>query len=241
MPSGMGHTKKWEFSMKKHPAKNKTNVANTQVIMTAENVSPLAKMLVSRGLIRKHHRVLSLGAGIGLDEEYFVSRAGAAVLGTEVEETLLRQARRRTGRRLKFIRGDVTRPFDFGVRFDCVYARNLLHYFPPAEQRAILGRIHAALVPEGLLVIQLKSRDDRFYTHPQVERVLLDDGMVYFPQLKYSRNHLSGEETERLLDLAGFETRNISTSMEVLYSDAHESTLITAIAGKKSAAGHGGS
>ncbi len=70
------------------------------------------------------------------------------------------------------------------------------------------------------------------YTSQQVDRVIQHDGMVYFPQFGYSRNHLSEQETAHILHLAGFEIHSLVTSSEVLYRDTHESTLITAIARK---------
>ncbi len=219
--------------MKKHLTKQKTNIANKQTIMSAVEVSTLAKMMISDNLIPKNQRILSLGSGIGIDEEYFVNNAGVDVLGTDYEEEIIEQAKMRENNRLKFIQFDVTLPFTFKTPFECVYTRNLLHYFNSAEQRFILEQINSVLIAGGLLALQLKSKDDVFYTSKHYKKVIQNDGMHYFPQFRYSRNHLSEQETAKLLDLAGFDLHSIATTSEVLYNDEHESTLITAIARKK--------
>jgi CheR methyltransferase, SAM binding domain len=162
-----------------------------------------------------------------------VIEAGVDVLGTDSEEEIIEQAKIRENNRLKFIQLDVTLPFTFATPFECVYTRNLMHYFNNTEQQFILEQINSVLVASGLLVLQLKSKDDIFYTSKHYKKIIQNDGMHYFPQFRYSRNHLSEQETVQLLDLAGFDLQSISSSSEVLYNDEHESTIITAIARKK--------
>ncbi len=157
---------------KKHIAKQKSNIANKHTIMSAVEVSPLAKMIISDNLIQKNQRILSLGSGIGIDEEYFVNNADVDVLGTDSEEDIIEQAKIREKNRLKFIKLDVTLPFAFETPFECVYTRNLLHYFNSAEQQFILEQISSVLIPGGLLVLQLKSKDDIFYTGKHYKKVI---------------------------------------------------------------------
>lgn len=58
--------------------------------------------------------------------------------------------------------------------------------------------------------------------YSSIKIVLQSDGMIYFPKLRYSRNHLSKYEIE-----------NLFISTEYLYEDSHKSTLINCFARKQ--------
>ncbi len=213
-------------------AKVKTNLPDKATVMSAVDVSNIAKTLVEESWIQDGQRVLSIASGIGLDEAYMVEKVKISLIGTDLDEDFLARARTLENNRLTFQKMDVTQPFGFPEPFTCVYARNLLHYFNAKDQRAVVERVCNALEPGGLFVFQLKSREDFFYTDPSVERHPLGDGMMYFPGLGFSRNHLSPEEVNTLMDEYGFDVRRMESHREVLYNDAHASTILTVIARK---------
>ncbi|MBT4089584.1 MAG: class I SAM-dependent methyltransferase [Deltaproteobacteria bacterium] len=213
-----------------HP--KKTNVAQVSVIKKVSHVSLFATSLVSEGYLKEGHKVLSLASGIGIDEAYFAEQAKADVLGTDIEDELLSEAKIKEGPRLRYMIVDVTKPFEFSQSFDVVYARNLLHYFNGIEQQRVVESIRDVLLPGGYFFFQLKSKDDYLYTNPDIKKIQQSDGLTFFPDVGFSRNHLSQEEVRRLLRKNGFGILRLETSQETLYNDTHPSNLISVIAQK---------
>ena len=174
--------------------------------------------------------MLSLACGIALDEVFMVDHSGITILGVDLDDDILADAKANESERLTIIKHDVTQPFAFSKIFDCVYSRNLLHYFDNDQQRQILSNIFKIISLGGLFVFQLKAKSDYFYTHSAIESVLQTDGMLYFPSMGYSRNHLDEVEVEELLNATGFVIEDMYITTEYLYEDSHKSTLINCFA-----------
>jgi SAM-dependent methyltransferase len=116
------------------------------------------------------------------------------------------------------------------MTFDCIYSRNLLHYFNTSQQQQILLEIYNHLNPNGLFIFQLKAKTDFFYLDPETKRIEQSDGMIYFPSMGYSRNHLDKVEVEELLTAAQFVIEDLFATTEYLYEDSHQSTLLNCFA-----------
>lgn len=174
--------------------------------------------------------MLSLACGIALDEAYIVDHCNINILGIDQDDDILADAKKKETGRLTFMKHDVTLPFPFARSFDCVYSRNLLHYFNTSQQQQLLSQIYKLLNPKGLFVFQLKAKADHFYVDPDIERVRQSDGMIYFPGMGYSRNHLDEDEVEELLSAGKFIIEELFITTEYLYKDSHKSTLINCFA-----------
>ena len=208
----------------------KKNITAPAIIRAAKNPSPLAQKIVSENHLKGCREMLSLACGIALDEAFIADNCDINILGVDGDDTILADAKKKKTDRVTFLKHDVTEPFPFTKTFDCVYSRNLLHYFNTAQQQQILLQIHSFLNPHGLFIFQLKAKTDYFYLNPETKRIQLSDGMIYFPKMGYSRNHLDEGEVEELLTAAQFAIEDLFITTEYLYEDAHQSTLINCFA-----------
>lgn len=208
----------------------KTNITSAAIIKTAKGPSPLAQKVVAENHLQDCRQMLSLACGIALDEALFVDHCEISILGVELDEDILATAKRQETDRLTFMKHDVVQPFPLVQTFDCVYSRNLLHYFNTGQQQQLLSQIHSLLSPNGLFVFQLKAKTDYFYVDPDIKKTQQSDGMIYFPGMGYSRNHLDEVEVGELLTAAQFVIEELFVTTEYLYEDAHKSTLINCFA-----------
>ncbi len=105
-------------------------------------------------LIPAGARVLDCAAGTGLFSLAAAQRAGS-VLCTDLSETMLQQAERKTRRRglanLRFARRDVTALPDPDGGFDAVIAANVLHLLPEPEQA--VRELWRVTAPGGRLIL----------------------------------------------------------------------------------------
>lgn len=212
--------------------KSKTNITVPAIVRAAKGPSLLARKIVSENHLQGCQQLLSLACGIALDEAFMVEQGGITILGVDLDDEILSDAKKKETDLLTFMKHDVTLPFPTTSTYDCVYSRNLLHYFNKKQQRNILGNIFNVLKPNGLFIFQLKANSDYFYVNPDIKRVRQSDGMIYFPSLRYSRNHLNKREVEELLLKTQYEIEDLFFSTEYLYEDSHKSTLINCFARK---------
>lgn len=212
--------------------KSKTNITVPAIVRAAKGPSLLARKIVSENHLQGCQQLLSLACGIALDEAFMVEQGGITILGVDLDDEILSDAKKKETDLLTFMKHDVTLPFPTTSTYDCVYSRNLLHYFNKKQQRNILGNIFNVLKPNGLFIFQLKAKSDYFYVNPDIKRVRQSDGMIYFPSLRYSRNHLNKREVEELLLKTQYEIEDLFFSTEYLYEDSHKSTLINCFARK---------
>ena len=210
----------------------KTNITAPAIIRAAKGPSPLAQKVVSGNHLQGCRQMLSLACGIAFDEAFIVDHCDISILGVDQDDTILADAKKKETDRLTFLKHDVTQMFPFTRTFDCVYSRNLLHYFNTSQQQQILSHIYSLLKPGGVLIFQLKAKADYFYVDPETKRIEQSDGMIYFPRMGYSRNHLDKGEVEALLTATQFVIEELYVTNEYLYEDSHQSTLLNCFARK---------
>jgi SAM-dependent methyltransferase len=208
----------------------KTNITSAAIIKTAKGPSPLAQKVVAENHLQDCRQMLSLACGIALDEAFIVDHCAINILGVDLDDDILATAQKQETDRLTFMKHDVGQPFPLVRTFDCVYSRNLLHYFNTGQQQHLLSQIYSLLNPNGLFIFQLKAKSDYFYVDPYIKRTQQSDGMIYFPGMGYSRNHLDKDEVDGLLTAAQFVIEDLFVTTEYLYKDAHKSTLINCFA-----------
>lgn len=208
----------------------KTNITSPSIIRAARGPSLLAQKIVSENHLHDVQQMLSLACGIALDEAFIVDHCDLNILGVDLDDDILADAKTKESTRLTFLKHDITEPFPFTEPYDCVYSRNLLHYFNKNHQQHILSNIFNILIPDGLFVFQLKAKSDYFYVNPNIKSVRQPDGMLYFPNMGYSRNHLDEFEVKELLADAHFVIEDLYITTEYLYKDSHKSTLINCFA-----------
>ena len=119
----------------------KTNITSAAIIKTAKGPSPLAQKVVAGNHLQGCRQMLSLACGIALDEAFIVDHCDINILGIDLDDDLLAEAKKRETDRLTFIKHDVMHPFPFKRSFDCIYSRNLLHYFNTGQQQDLLSLI----------------------------------------------------------------------------------------------------
>jgi len=122
---------------------------------------------------------VDLGAGLGLLELLLAERSPAVSLrAVEWDERKVHAARRATSG-LPGVRVDLgdLRTVELGTP-DAVVLLDALHYMPPEEQRAVLGRCASALGPGGLLLVrELDPRQGRGSLSVQLERLAVVVGL----------------------------------------------------------------
>jgi SAM-dependent methyltransferase len=130
--------------------------------------------LLARGLIPDGAHVLDLGCGQGLLAAWLAAARDhyengawpadwppapriAAYRGIELMAPDAQRARSALGNQVDIVTGDL-RNADLGAP-DTVVILDVLHYIGPAEQAAVLARIHAALPPGGRLLLRIGDAD----------------------------------------------------------------------------------
>jgi trans-aconitate methyltransferase len=145
-------------------------------------------------------RILDLGCGDGALTARLVA-AGAAVIGVDSSEALLREAR---GRGLD-VRLMDAQALDFDAAFDAVFSNAALHWMPRAE--AVLGGVARGLVPGGRFVAEFGGHGNVAAIVTALRAVAkmqaLDPGLAagwFYP---------TAEEYRALLEARGFTVERI--------------------------------
>ena len=118
----------------------------------------------------KPDSVLEIGCGTGDDTETLVS-AGLSVIAFDLSQQAVAKARARAPAAAIFCQS-VLDPFPVSGRIGAIVASLSLHYFPWAQTKALVARLHETLRPKGILVSRLNSTEDRNFGasgHPRIE------------------------------------------------------------------------
>lgn len=185
--------------------------------------------------------LLDLGCGFGQHAVELATR-GYKVVGYDLSLTMLALAAdeaQARGQKLNFLQGDM-REMAFDGLFDGVYSWDTsFGYFEEEKNANIIQRVHRALRPHGIFLLDVANRDfvaprlpslawfegdgcvciddaqfDSFTSRMRVKRTLmLDDGRTR--ELEYSLRLYSLHEVGKLLNDAGFRVMEVSghTSM----------------------------
>ncbi|PSQ28183.1 class I SAM-dependent methyltransferase [Halobacteriales archaeon QS_9_67_15] len=143
-------------------------------------------------------RVLDVGCGNGHYSARLADR-GADVLGVDLSEEMVRQARRQHGDSATFRQGDVTEGLDSvgGEEFDIVLCQHVLSHVPSVE--SAIGEFARVLQPEGTVVLSthhplhdyLVVREGEY---PDASGL---DGTAVDPAVKYAEDGPDYHATER--------------------------------------------
>jgi SAM-dependent methyltransferase len=173
----------------------------------------LAREIVAGFAGSRPIRLLDAGAGDGLLSLDLARRNPEwAVVGVDVQGDLLEGARQRARARgvanVRFVQADLTQPLAEGG-FDVVMALECLSEIPDDERalRAMAG----ALVPGGLLVVQVPERD--------WEPVLRGSARAWRDEVRHG--YEAGELTA-MLRRAGFESVTVRPTYRALAAAAQE-------------------
>lgn len=129
-----------------------------------EEPTPLIDLALQRGWVRRGHRVLEVGCGLGSNGEY-LARLGFDVTAVDLSAVAVRKAEQRLknkGLRAKVYQAD----FLEGLReepFEAVLDRATMHAFAEGPKRDVFARNLAAMVKPGgsLLLIELNEKPIR--------------------------------------------------------------------------------
>jgi SAM-dependent methyltransferase len=145
--------------------------------------------------------VLDLGSGVGDLAAEFVTR-GAQVIGVDVNEEFVREARSRGLSRAKFELGDLRALADFGIAVDGVWSSFSAAYFP--DLPAVISEWTRHLKLGGWM--GLVEIDDLFGHEPLVDRTrTLLEGYARESLTAGRYDFHMGRKLKGHLDQAGFE------------------------------------
>jgi SAM-dependent methyltransferase len=187
----------------------------------ATEVSAFAREVAA--VLPAGRELLELGCGPGVDSAFFAGE-GHRVTATDISSVAIERdcVRFQDQPNLIFAVVDMREPlpFDDG-RFDAVYARLSLHYFPDAGTRAVFREIRRVLKAGGLLAFMCKSTEDPLYgrgeqLEPDMFR--LNDRARHFFSEPYARDLLS----------EGWRIDRLSSGPQLLYGEP--SAAVTVIA-----------
>lgn len=133
--------------------------------------------------------VLDLGCGYGWFCRYARDNHAASVVGVDISEKMLAQARSMTlGEGIAYRRDDLATLSPVPLAYDLVYSSLALHYLHDIER--LLATIYQSLTPGGMLVF---SAEHPVYTAPMAQGWIKDKS----GQLSWPVNHYQ-QEGERI-------------------------------------------
>ncbi|MEM9864439.1 MAG: methyltransferase domain-containing protein, partial [Myxococcota bacterium] len=180
--------------------------------------------------------ILDVACGLGL-HAMELNRRGYTVAAIDLSESMLSRARdeaKDLGLKVQFLHGDM-QEMVFDIQFDAVVCWGTsFGYFDDDKNRQVIQRLHAALKPRGVLLLDVVNRDhviqqqpnlvwfegdgcvcmeeskfNYFHSRLQVKRtVILDDGRQR--ENGYSLRLYSAHELGKLLHTAGFRVTEFS-------------------------------
>lgn len=111
--------------------------------------------VIGRMKIRQGDEILDLGSGTGRNICLMIDALGptAGVVGVDISQEMLRQARRRCRRhpQATFVRARIELPLDFREEFDKACLFFVLHGFEDDDKERIIANAQKALKPGGTL------------------------------------------------------------------------------------------
>jgi 2-polyprenyl-3-methyl-5-hydroxy-6-metoxy-1,4-benzoquinol methylase len=157
-------------------------------------------------LLREEGRILDVGCGFGLFAAYFgQTQPRRRIVGVDPSARRIGLARalsEHLGLRHSFVEGDV-RDARLEGPFDAAYVLDVMHHLPRADQRRVLERLAALLVPGGMLLVKDITTEPRLgllFTE------VLDRLMVGWRQPLAYRHH---REWGQMLTELGFRVRMV--------------------------------
>jgi len=126
---------------------------------------------------RPGERILDVGCGTG-HLTHAIASAGASVLGIDVSDPMLEEARRNYPD-LTLEKADASE-YRTDTPFDAVFSNAALHWM--TEPRRVTERIHDALRPGGRFVAELGGAGNLHAVHGALAEAIRDAGFVPLPE-----------------------------------------------------------
>ena len=131
-------------------------------------IAAQTEFMVQRLGLRPGMSVLDVGCGLGL-HAVELARLGISVVGLDLSPSMLARAAseaKELGLAIEFVQGDM-REMTFDASFDAVLSwGTTFGYFDDEQNRQVVERLHRALKPGGLLLLDVVNRDYVFKTQP---------------------------------------------------------------------------
>jgi len=202
-----------------------------------EGPSSLAQQLVKEKKIKDGQEILSLGAGYGKDEVYFVENIDCKVIATDFSQVVVESMGNIAKQRnlefkgeLKVKNQDITKKFDFSDNsFDVVYTHQSLMYFIDDEEIiSIIREIHRVLKLGGKVFISVRSINDwKYAENPMaINNVAIgEDGI--------SRRFFDRQSLRKLFERLNFGDMTIEENIIDRYKKESPATVLYLFATKK--------
>lgn len=199
--------------------------------------SILACQLVKEKKIKDRQKILSLGAGYGKDEIYFVENIDCEVIATDFSQVVVdyigniaRQRNLEFKGKLKAKSQDITKQFDFRDNsFDVVYAHQSLIYFLDDEKMIfIIREIHRVLKPGGKVFISVRSINDwKYVENPKAKNNVAtgEDGIT--------RRFFDRQSLKELFERLNFGDITIEGNVIDRYKNESPATVLYLFASKR--------
>ncbi|MBF0511390.1 MAG: class I SAM-dependent methyltransferase [Candidatus Omnitrophica bacterium] len=182
--------------------------------------------------------ILGLSSGDAQDEMHFAQQ-GYHVVASDLDVQKMQKNIRRSQEENLSFEGtsiNVTQRLPFeDEKFDAIYYRLGLHYLTNEQIMQLSQELHRVVKKGGIIYIVAKSKDDPYYHDFRGSEG--KDGMVTYldpvDKKSYKRNFLNELDLRKLF--LQFHVVSVTKHSERLYTDQHDSELITLLAAKGNA------
>ncbi|MFA5320328.1 MAG: methyltransferase domain-containing protein, partial [Candidatus Omnitrophota bacterium] len=215
----------------------RANVPVVRKVIAFDEASDMAKSM-GFGYITAGMRVLELGSG-NLNDALCLAAHGCNVVATDYNEEIIAYLRNKAEGidNISVEKLDLQKSIRLpDASFDVVYSRLLFQYFENTLQESILRRLYKVLKPGGLIVLQVKSKNDILNTLTKIE---LGDGMVFLPDKNYSRNFVDHDEFAVRVGKAGFFVLYSEELVEKSLYTVGKQTCLSTVVAVRSDGGYG--
>lgn len=179
-----------------------------------------------------HGKILGLASGSGEDELY-AAENGYDVTATDVNPAKINEILEKAKQRSIVLEAkELDLSMDIpksNKTYDAIYVRLGLHYYSKTEVKRIINQLQMLLNDNGIIYGVVKSTDDFYYNEYAKGNRIRADGMVFIEdpntQETYWRSFFNADDIHELF--ADFQMLDLQHYQERLYSDSHDSSLIS--------------
>lgn len=138
------------------------NLIDTEILLRDERQeAQVARSRVAHW-IRKNNiqKMLDFGCGLGIDGVYFSTNLGIQVVFTDISPSNVKLTSRYAiiwNISTKSVYIDDSKSFDFGEKFDLIYANGVLHHIP--EPKPVVDNLQRFLNANGLFIVMLYTEE----------------------------------------------------------------------------------